>query len=709
MTTTLMPAPRQRFYDNNGRPLANGLLYTYAAGTSTPKDAYTDAAGLVPHDNPIRLDAHGEATVYWSGNYKLDLKNEHGVQITGYPVDNFNTDPAGLWGAVSAFMATLASSIGASLVGFLQAGVGAVLRTVQDKERDTVNVFDFMSAAEIADAKTGTPTLDHTAGIQRAIDYAQSLVIASADGVGDQVGGCDVLLRGVFRVTGPLRISKSNVSVIGQGGTTIYADYTSSAGYNGAKPVFIVGTAEAWQNAGTIFTNAKYNRLSGIHVKTHPGRLPFIGVLFSGTRNAHISDCLFENGYCGVYMENTSELLSEQVSVIGCTYGVIADNRGNRIASSSVLNVACVDNDVSSNTFVMTTLYYPQHTGFLAINAGTTTISGMTIGNFSENPVPFPGLGLPPDHAGIHVLGANVKWTRAMDVNGAVLEPSQALQIDCIRIESATQNNPVSGVSINGVHVQTFAADYAGGKYTVLLRMLQSGLGTINNVVLRDSGFTPQNVGYYTGTMCVNSGTGEVSFDGCYPGAAFATSSLGIYGWFRGVEYLERVPLTAFVPPGWASDGVTAGCSLQGGSLGNPAYLHFTGNTGVIDIYKDFIYREFTQEIRQVFITALYRADCVGVFKARVNGDVTTDSDIASPANIPRYSNALIGPVLPGSSTEWRRIVLCFNPFDAGYSFDRVLFILGKAVSATNANFVDLRDIRIGYMTGAPAKYNPFS
>lgn len=557
-----------------------------------------------------------------------------------------------------------------------------------------------------ADTSAGS---DSTVAIQKAIDFAESLVTPAIGNMGDPVNGSDVILRGMFKVSEPLRVKKGNVNIVGVGGASIYADFVSSAGYNGAKPVFIIGTAEAWQTSGTIFTNTKYNSVRGLRIKTIAGRQPFIGVLFSGTRNAHISDVLCENGYCGVYLENSSELLADQVSVIGCTFGVIQDNRGNRIASSSVLNVACVDNDVSSNTFNMTTLYYPQHTGFMSINAGSTKISGMTVGNFSENPAAFPGLGLPPEHAGIHVLGANVKWTRGMLVDGVVFEPSETKRIDCILIESAASSNPVSGVTLNNCHVQTHASDYAGGKFTVLLSMKQGGSGSIRNVVLRDSGFTPQNVGYDTGTMCINEGNGEVAFDGAYPATAFATSSIGIFGTIRNVEYLERTALTGgFVPTGWASDGVTTGCSRQGGASGVPAHLRFTGDVGTIALYKDFFFREYTHEARQVFISFLYRGDCELVCKARVNGNTSSDSDIASVENVPRYGNAILGRVVTGSATEWKRAILCFNPFDVDYPFDRVLFAIGKAPSAYNSNFVEIKDIRVGYMVGAPAAYNPF-
>ena len=89
MTALIMPEPRQRYYNNDGTVAAGCYLYTYAAGTPTPKAAYTDYAGTIPHANPIVLDSKGEALIYWNGAYKVDLKTAAGVQITCYPVDNY--------------------------------------------------------------------------------------------------------------------------------------------------------------------------------------------------------------------------------------------------------------------------------------------------------------------------------------------------------------------------------------------------------------------------------------------------------------------------------------------------------------------------------------------------------------------------------------------------------------------------------------------
>lgn len=59
----LSPLPIQKFFDNNGRPLVGGLLFTYTAGTTTKIATYKDQAGT-PNTNPIVLDYRGEANVW---------------------------------------------------------------------------------------------------------------------------------------------------------------------------------------------------------------------------------------------------------------------------------------------------------------------------------------------------------------------------------------------------------------------------------------------------------------------------------------------------------------------------------------------------------------------------------------------------------------------------------------------------------------------
>jgi len=49
----------QQFFDNNGVPLAGGLIYTYQAGSSTALATYTDNGGTIANANPIVLDSAG--------------------------------------------------------------------------------------------------------------------------------------------------------------------------------------------------------------------------------------------------------------------------------------------------------------------------------------------------------------------------------------------------------------------------------------------------------------------------------------------------------------------------------------------------------------------------------------------------------------------------------------------------------------------------
>lgn len=72
---SLLPPGKQCYLDNAGNPLVGGKLYTYGAGTSTPKNTFSDATGLVPLSNPVILDSRGEATIFWTGAYKVVLKD----------------------------------------------------------------------------------------------------------------------------------------------------------------------------------------------------------------------------------------------------------------------------------------------------------------------------------------------------------------------------------------------------------------------------------------------------------------------------------------------------------------------------------------------------------------------------------------------------------------------------------------------------------
>lgn len=102
MAAAVSPIPRLIFTDTNGLPLSGGKVYTYAAGTLTPKTFYSDESKSVSVSNPIILNTAGRPTVssidttevnlYYSGSAKFVVKDSNAVTI--YTADNVEENAA---------------------------------------------------------------------------------------------------------------------------------------------------------------------------------------------------------------------------------------------------------------------------------------------------------------------------------------------------------------------------------------------------------------------------------------------------------------------------------------------------------------------------------------------------------------------------------------------------------------------------------------
>jgi len=115
MSAPYLPGlPLFRAFDSAGDPLAGGLLYHYAAGTSSNLDVY-DSDGTTPLTQPVVLDTTGTATIrLGSSAYKFVLKDSGGA--TQWTIDNYQPlgDSPTFSGTVTAGNFTTAGAVTAA-------------------------------------------------------------------------------------------------------------------------------------------------------------------------------------------------------------------------------------------------------------------------------------------------------------------------------------------------------------------------------------------------------------------------------------------------------------------------------------------------------------------------------------------------------------------------------------------------------------------
>jgi hypothetical protein len=315
----LSPPPKLQFFDAAGVPLVGGKLYSYAAGTTTPLATYTSAAETTFNTNPIVLNSRGEAEV-WLGSplYKFKLTTAADVEI--WTVDNI-TSLSGLQATIDASIkAYYSASAGASRVGFIAAGAGAVARTAQDKMRDIVSVKDF--------GAIGNGATDDTAAIQAAVNSGARAIYFPATANG-------------YRVTSKITVSASNQILFGDGK---YSSYINLASHNfdvfeltavGNVTIRDLGAINFGAALSGFFVNSAptYNvTLENLYTNNlHSGAVfGTIGSSLGGARSM-VKGCLFNDiakltGY-GIIKRGTSEIFD----VIDCHIGrlgsiVAADN-----------------------------------------------------------------------------------------------------------------------------------------------------------------------------------------------------------------------------------------------------------------------------------------------------------------------------------------------------------------------------------------------
>ena len=145
---------------------AGGKVYTYYAGTTTPKPTWQDANQNVEHTNPVVLDAYGRAKVYAYGSYKLIIKDADDVTIEEVDVAQY------VGGANAAEDAAASALWAGSHRTAAEVHANAAQSSEQDAETAQAAAEAAQAAAELA--QTGAETAETNAeAAQDAAEDAQ--------------------------------------------------------------------------------------------------------------------------------------------------------------------------------------------------------------------------------------------------------------------------------------------------------------------------------------------------------------------------------------------------------------------------------------------------------------------------------------------------------------------------------------------------------
>ena len=164
MTVNLSPfaGVGAQLFDDNGDPLSSGKIFTYAAGTTTPKATYTDYTGDTLNANPIELDAAGrtpnEVWLTYGDAYKFIVQTSTGAtigtfdNIDGIPPININL--VRLYGSTSGYVELVAPAVAGTNVVTFPAATGTVALTSNPTFTGTTAVATLTASENITGSKT---------------------------------------------------------------------------------------------------------------------------------------------------------------------------------------------------------------------------------------------------------------------------------------------------------------------------------------------------------------------------------------------------------------------------------------------------------------------------------------------------------------------------------------------------------------------------
>jgi hypothetical protein len=249
----LAPQPKAQFFDASGTPLVGGKVFTYAAGTTTPLETYTDETGTTPNTNPVILDSRGECNLWFSpaSSYKVVLKSA--TDVLQWTVDNIST-----YGTLASQNSNNVAITGGTItgvtltvnvVGDVSGNAGTVTNGVYLDAVQTVTNKTITGMASASTVKDSLGT-DYTIGFRSIPQSLNTTAAASDIGKHLYVSATTTVPSGVFVAGNEFLVVNSSGSAVTltQGaGTTLRLGGTATTGSRtvaayGVASVLCVGT-----------------------------------------------------------------------------------------------------------------------------------------------------------------------------------------------------------------------------------------------------------------------------------------------------------------------------------------------------------------------------------------------------------------------------------------------------------------------------------
>lgn len=356
---------------------------------------------------------------------------------------------------VGAFLNTVVSAVslltsaGAAMVGWIQAGTGAVYRLVQDELRDRISVKQF--------GAVGDGVADDTAAIQAALNRASTLVGAKVR-----------VPRGTYKCTASLNISKYT-QLVGEGRTASVLAFTnvgdglkstwpinsSTAVWIGVRDLALTNSNGANTGAGFVDVGGTFVDLFNVYISGFKFQ-----VIFDQTEIASAVQCEFlhGSGQTGVWLVNgadhtalANKNFTNRIVIAGCQFN------GTGSALENILDDGGVNHTIRDNNFnagglalrasAVSGLSFTgneseSHTSGTALVFANTTKAGAYVG--ACNGVDFSGGNTFSDATGVHV--------QIDEIQGGSIGPGNVFggATSSIMVLSNAAANPTAGLIIEG-------------------------------------------------------------------------------------------------------------------------------------------------------------------------------------------------------------------------------------------------------------------